>query len=99
MATAVLAETSDKNLYNYCDNNPIIRKDEEGAFWNIASGIVIGGAISAGTEAILQVIEYKKAGKALDWKEICKSAAVAGLTGAISGGCLAAGVPPATQKL
>ena len=29
-------EITDKNLYAYCDNNPIIRKDNEGDMWQLA---------------------------------------------------------------
>ena len=28
-------ELSDKNLYAYCDNNPIIRADDNGCFWHM----------------------------------------------------------------
>ena len=41
---------TDKNLFAYCDNNPICRKDAGGEIWNIVIGAVvggIGGAISA----------------------------------------------------
>ena len=33
-----LIVTSDKNLYTYCDNNPIIRKDINGECWIIKIG-------------------------------------------------------------
>ncbi len=45
----------DKNLYAYCDNNPIIRRDAGGEFWTIAAGAVIGAAISAGIELGMQL--------------------------------------------
>lgn len=35
---------TDKNLYAYCDNNPVMRVDEDGEFWLTA---LIGGAIGA----------------------------------------------------
>ena len=40
---------TDKNLYAYCDNNPIIRKDDNGNMWIYAAigGGVVGGVISA----------------------------------------------------
>ena len=37
-----LTVTSDKNLYTYCDNNPIIRKDVNGECWIIAIAIGVG---------------------------------------------------------
>ncbi len=45
----------DKNLYAYCDNNPVMRKDAGGEFWTIASGAVIGAVISAGIEFGMQL--------------------------------------------
>ena len=47
---------SDKNLYAYCDNNPIMRIDESGEFWNLAVGAIAGGAISAAAQIIGNVM-------------------------------------------
>ena len=33
---------NDKNLYNYCDGNPVGRVDESGNFW---AGMIFGGVI------------------------------------------------------
>ncbi len=33
---------TDKNLYIYCDNNPVMRVDEEGDAWHILAGAVLG---------------------------------------------------------
>ena len=41
--TATPSALTDKNLYAYCDNNPVMRIDDGGEFWNY----VIGGAIGA----------------------------------------------------
>jgi len=38
----------DKNLYAYCDNNPMMRMDETGEVWSLA-GIITGAAIGAVT--------------------------------------------------
>ena len=35
----------DTNLYNYCDNNPVYREDENGQFWNIVIPALIGAAV------------------------------------------------------
>ena len=35
---------TDKNLYAYCDNNPIIRKDLDGDFWETAFDVIPLGA-------------------------------------------------------
>ena len=42
----------DKNLYAYCDNNPVSRVDDEGQCWDILIGAAIGGAIGVGSTLI-----------------------------------------------
>lgn len=43
----------DKNLYAYCDNNPVLRKDTGGDLWElVALGGVIGGAFELGSQLI-----------------------------------------------
>ncbi|MBP3936392.1 MAG: RHS repeat protein [Clostridia bacterium] len=37
---------TDKNLYAYCDNNPVMRADHGGAFWHILAGAAAGALIS-----------------------------------------------------
>ena len=34
----------DKNLYAYCDNNPVMRADEDGDFWSVLIGAAVGVA-------------------------------------------------------
>ena len=41
--TASPTALTDKNLFAYCDSNPIIRADDEGECWHIVAGAVIGG--------------------------------------------------------
>ena len=41
---------TDKNLYAYCDNNPVTREDGDGDFWGTIFGAVMG-AISGGINA------------------------------------------------
>ena len=38
--TASLKSLTEKNLYAYCDNNPVMRKDIDGAFWDTFFDIV-----------------------------------------------------------
>ena len=40
-------ELTDKNLFAYCDNNPVVRTDEDGEFWHLVVGGAIGGIIGA----------------------------------------------------
>ena len=37
-------QLTDKNLFAYCDNNPILRTDGDGDFWNVLIGAVVGVA-------------------------------------------------------
>ena len=34
------------NMFAYCENNPIMRADEDGEIWHIVAGALIGGVIS-----------------------------------------------------
>ena len=43
VASAILDAIIDKNLYIYCDNNSIMRMDDEGDFWNMIAGAIVGG--------------------------------------------------------
>ena len=43
---------TDKNLYTYCDNNPVMRQDEDGEFWHIVVGSVIGGVVGGVSAAL-----------------------------------------------
>ncbi len=49
---ATPTELTDKNLFSYCDNNPIIRADNGGEFWHVVAGAVIGGAIELGSQLL-----------------------------------------------
>ena len=40
MLTATPMGLTDKNLFAYCDNNPVMREDCDGAFWDIVFDIV-----------------------------------------------------------
>ena len=71
LPTATPTELTDKNLFAYCDNNPVTRVDDEGTFWNFVIGAVVGAAISAASAAI-------SGGDA-------KSIALSAVTGAIGG--------------
>ena len=67
----------DKNLYAYCDNNPVMRADEGGAFWCFVLGAtVISGLISGLTTAISNIIKKEP---------IDKGVGMAILSGAASG--------------
>ena len=48
--TASMGALTDKNLFAYCDNNPIMRADVGGQFWATITG-AIAGAIAGGISA------------------------------------------------
>ena len=83
---------TDKNLFSYCDNNPVVRQDDGGEFWNIVIGAVVGGGISAAITAVDSLIENKGD---IDWNEVVHGA----VSGAISGAVAASGVRIVGQRL
>lgn len=74
------AEFNGKNLYLYCDNNPILRKDDEGEFWHIIAAGAVSAAIGMGTTIAQNIIDGN------DWKDGLVESAVTGfVSGAIAG--------------
>lgn len=57
----------DKNLYAYCDNDPVNRKDAGGECW-VLSTMLIGGAIGAGIGAVTSVISQSILYGEVNWK-------------------------------
>jgi len=88
--TATPTALTDKNLFAYCDNNPVIRADRGGEFWNIVIGAVAGAVVGVVTSAFSQLTdkESSKISEGEFWKHLGVSAA----TGAISGALAASGV-------
>ena len=82
---------TDKNLYAYCDNNPVMRRDDDGEFWNVIAGAVIGAAINvfaSATTALLNGEEYT-------WK----NALLDGVSGAVSGALASTGLGVVGQTI
>ena len=74
------AEFNGKNLYLYCDNNPILRKDDEGEFWHIIAAGAVSAAIGMGPTIAQNIIDGN------DWKDGLVESAVTGfVSGAIAG--------------
>ena len=74
---------TDKNLYAYCDNNPVMRADGEGDFWHIVVGAVAGALIGGVAKVVTNLIEQKS---------ITDGLAIAMLAGAASGALASTGV-------
>ena len=80
------------NLFAYCGNNPIARKDDGGEFWNVVIGAVVGGVVSGLVSIATQAIE-NKGFENINWKQV----GVAAASGAISGAFAATGIPVGGQ--
>ena len=77
------------NLYAYCGNNPVSRKDDGGEFWHVLIGAVVGAAVSFTCSVVSDVL----AGDEIDWG----AAGISAAFGAVSGGLAATGLGPAVQ--
>ena len=80
--TATMDGITDKNLYAYCDYNPVVRVDEDGKFWNFVIGAVAGAVINSGVKIIDNLLSGK------EWN---KGVGTALWTGALSGLLAASG--------
>ena len=60
--TATPGEITDKNLFAYCDNNPVMRVDESGEFWSILIGAGVGLVVQYISD-ILNNIQSGETGK------------------------------------
>ena len=78
-----------KNLFAYCDNDPINRFDNGGQFWNVIAGAFIGGVIGGASQAISNLI---------DGKPILQDIATSAVKGAL-GGALTAALPGASTTI
>ncbi len=72
------------NMFAYCGNNPIVRKDDSGAFWEIIVGAAIGGAIAG---AIISTVSHLAScgisGSDVTFSGLLRAAATGAVTGAI----------------
>lgn len=73
------AASYDKNLFTYCDNNPVIRKDNEGEFWLQLGAAILGGIVGEVCEVANQVV----AGEEINWTSVGIEAAAGATTGVL----------------
>ena len=76
--TATPMGLTDKNLYAYCDNNPVMRVDNGGEFWHIVVGAAIGGAFEIGSQLIANGGDFTS----INWAKVGVATAVGGITSA-----------------
>ena len=88
LAVSMKAPNYDKNLFAYCDNNPVSRKDTEGKIWLQLGAALLGGIIGAGIELATQLASGTKIGE-VDWKSV----AIEGVSGAATGLLMSVGAP------
>ena len=81
--TATPMRLTDKNLFAYCDNNPVMRADHGGDFWHIVVGAAVGALIGGVVKAVSNAIEGKS---------LTDGLATAMLAGAASGALASTGV-------
>lgn len=79
--TATPTGLTDKNLYAYCDNNPVMRVDGGGEFWHVLAGAAIGGLFELGA----QLIENKGDFSEIDWLKVGVATVAGGLSAALPG--------------
>ena len=88
--TATPMALTDKNLYAYCDNNPVMRVDGNGEFWNILIGAGIGAVVGFVSSVVSQLSDEDFA--LTTPEEFWAKVGVSVVGGAISGGLAASGV-------
>lgn len=69
--------------------------DADGCFWNIATGALIGAAISGGIELAAQLGEHMIFGSKVDFKSV----AIATISGAVGGALAASGISESGQMI
>ena len=81
------ASLTDKNLFAYCDNNPVMRVDKNGEFWNWLVGTVVG-ACGAALAANIQGKEGREF-----WGSVANGAAAGFIGGVTTDALVITGIP------
>ena len=68
------------NMFAYCENNPVMRTDETGEFWNVVIGAAVGGIISG---LVAGITSYRQNGS-VDWASVAINFGVGAISGAIA---------------
>ncbi len=65
---------TDKNLYAYCDNNPVMRTDSTGECWITIGIMAVGGAIGAAISAVSSAVTQNALTGTINWKSVVVAA-------------------------
>lgn len=79
---------TDKNLYSYCDNNPIVRVDDSGEFWNWVIGAGVGAVAGFVGQVVSDVVTSAINGEVTisNWQTYTGAVVGGAVGGAILGG-------------
>ena len=99
LITASLNALTDKNLFAYCDNNPIIRVDTGGEFWNVIIGAAVGAVAGVAGQLLSDILAMPLNGKFefSGWQSYIGAAAGGAVGGAILAGTGNAGLANAAS--
>ena len=77
---------TDKNLYAYCDSNPIMRQDHNGEFWHV----LIGAGVGIIGQYVADVVSNVVSGEQQGWNVLLPSSSLVDYFAAAASGALAA---------
>ena len=72
------------NMFAYCGNNPVLRKDNDGDFWHLIVGAVVGIATQYVSDVVTSLAEGKPLGEALKPTSSWADYGSAAISGALS---------------
>ena len=74
----------DKNVFAYCDNNPLNRVDEDGECWDIIIGGIVGGIVSGASTIVNDAIMGRETTVGSVLNSVLAGTAVGMLSGVLS---------------
>ena len=88
--TATPMALTDKNLYAYCDNNPVMRVDGDGEFWGtaVAIGALVGFVVGVAGQFVSDLVTSSFSGELTfsNWQTYVGAAVGGAIGGAVLGG-------------
>lgn len=77
-------ELTDKNLFAYCDNDPINRKDDGGQFWHLVIGAVVGAATQYFSDVVTNLADGQSFAESLKPRSSLVDYGSAAISGALA---------------